>query len=98
MTARTRPCSARCCVVPSALPTASRSSAALPRVVHLIFLPFTNWRGSLAKAGEREEAITIIEAGLALAPNDVDLKLSLGRLLHGNGDSRKGAGRAYPAR
>jgi Flp pilus assembly protein TadD len=53
------------------------------------FPSFHELAGQLAKAGQREEAITIIEAGLALAPNDVDLKLSLGRLLHGNGEVAK---------
>ncbi|WP_076859090.1 tetratricopeptide repeat protein [Bradyrhizobium mercantei] len=46
------------------------------------FPSFQELAGQLAKAGQYYEAIGAIEAGLALAPDSVDLKLDLGRMLH----------------
>jgi len=45
------------------------------------FPSFQELAGQLSKAGQHDEAISTIEAGLALAPDSVDLKLDLGRLL-----------------
>ncbi|MGN1285826.1 MAG: tetratricopeptide repeat protein [Bradyrhizobium sp.] len=54
--------------------TAARRPAYLPS--------FQELAGQLAKAGQQDEAISTIEAGLQLAPDSVELKLDLARLLH----------------
>lgn len=46
------------------------------------FPSFQELAGQLSKSGQYDEAIGTIEAGLALAPDNVDLKYALGRLLH----------------
>lgn len=49
------------------------------------YLPsFQELAGQLVKAGQIEEARSALEAGLALVPESVDLKLDMGRLLHEN--------------
>ncbi|NEU95868.1 tetratricopeptide repeat protein [Bradyrhizobium sp. UFLA 03-164] len=56
------------------------------------YLPsFQELAGQLAKAGEYDEAIGTIEGGLRLAPDSVDLKLDLGRLLHETNDIARAA-------
>ena len=51
------------------------------------YLPaFQELAGQLAKAGQLNEGIKTIEDGLALAPESIDLKLDLGRLLLENND------------
>ncbi|WP_338026701.1 tetratricopeptide repeat protein [Bradyrhizobium acaciae] len=56
------------------------------------YLPsFQELAGQLAKAGEYDEAIGTIEGGLQLAPDSVDLKLDLGRLLHETNDIARAA-------
>ena len=56
------------------------------------YLPsFQELAGQLAKAGQYDEAISTVEAGLALAPGSVDLKLDLGRLLHDTNDFARAA-------
>ena len=56
------------------------------------YLPsFRELAGQLAKSGQHDEAISTIEAGLALAPDSVDLKLDLGRLLHDTNDFARAA-------
>ena len=41
---------------------------------------FQELAGQLAKAGRVDEAIAVIESGLALAPETIDLQLDLARL------------------
>src|SRR5207248_3110182 len=41
---------------------------------------FQELAGQLANAGRLEEAIAVIESGLALAPENIDLRLDLARL------------------
>ncbi|WP_029082867.1 tetratricopeptide repeat protein [Bradyrhizobium sp. th.b2] len=53
------------------------------------FPSFQELAGQLVKVGQRSDAIGIVESGLALAPDNVDLKLSLGRLFHENGELGK---------
>jgi Flp pilus assembly protein TadD len=54
------------------------------------YLPaFQELAGQLAKAGHLNEAIRIIEDGLALAPESIDLKVDLGRLLLQNNERAK---------
>jgi Flp pilus assembly protein TadD len=54
------------------------------------YLPaFQELAGQLAKAGQLNEGIKIIENGLALAPESIDLKLDLGRLFLENNDRAK---------
>jgi Flp pilus assembly protein TadD len=54
------------------------------------YLPaFRELAGQLAKTGQLSEAIRIVEDGLALAPESVDLKVDLGRLLLQNNDRAK---------
>jgi Flp pilus assembly protein TadD len=54
------------------------------------YLPaFQELAGQLAKAGQLNEAIRTIEDGLALAPESIDLKVDLGRLLLQNNDRAK---------
>lgn len=53
--------------------TAARRPAYLPA--------FQELAGQLAKAGQFDEAIGVIEEALALAPDSTELKLDLGRLL-----------------
>src|SRR5436190_3301726 len=54
------------------------------------YLPaFQELAGQLAKAGQVSEAIRIIEDGLALAPESIDLKVDLGRLFLQNFESAK---------
>ena len=54
------------------------------------YLPaFQELAGQLAKSGQLDEAIKIIEDGLALAPESIDLKVDLGRLLLQNNDRAK---------
>ena len=56
------------------------------------YLPsFQELAGQLAKAGQYDEAISTVEAGLALAPGSIDLKLDLGRLLHDTNDFARAA-------
>lgn len=56
------------------------------------YLPsFQELAGQLAKGGQYDEAISTVEAGLALAPGSVDLKLDLGRLLHDTNDFARAA-------
>ena len=51
------------------------------------FLPaFQELAGQLAKAGRVDEAIAVIESGLGLAPEAVDLQLDLARLHLGHND------------
>jgi len=51
------------------------------------YLPaFQELAGQLAKTGQLNEAIRIVEDGLALAPESIDLKVDLGRLLLQNND------------
>jgi len=51
------------------------------------YLPaFQELAGQLSKAGQLNEAIRTIEDGLALAPDSIDLKFDLGRLLLENND------------
>ena len=50
---------------------------------------FQELAGQLAKAGQLNEAIRIVEDGLALAPESIDLKVDLGRLLLQNNDRAK---------
>ncbi|WP_229167559.1 tetratricopeptide repeat protein [Bradyrhizobium altum] len=52
---------------------------------------FQELAGQFAKAGQHDEAISTVEAGLALAPDSVDLKLDLGRLLHDTNDFARAA-------
>ena len=47
---------------------------------------FQELAGQLAKAGQLDEAIRTIEDGLALAPDNIDLKVGLGRLLLENNE------------
>ncbi len=54
------------------------------------YLPaFQEFAGQLAKAGQLNEAIKTIEDGLALASENIDLKLDLGRLLSQNNERAK---------
>ena len=54
------------------------------------YLPaFQELAGQLAKAGQLNEAIRTVEDGLALAPESIDLKVDLGRLLLENNDRAK---------
>ncbi|MDN5000763.1 tetratricopeptide repeat protein [Bradyrhizobium sp. GCM10027634] len=54
------------------------------------YLPaFQELAGQLAKAGHLDEAISIIEEGLALAPDSIELTLDLGRLWIQNHDSAR---------
>lgn len=54
------------------------------------YLPaFQEFAGQLAKAGKLDEAIRVIEDGLALAPESIDLKLDLGRLFLQNTEPAK---------
>jgi len=54
------------------------------------YLPaFQELAGQLAKTGQLNEAIRIVEDGLALAPESIDLKVDLGRLLLQNNDRAK---------
>ena len=54
------------------------------------YLPaFQELAGQLAKAGQLTEAIRTVEDGLALAPESIDLKVDLGRLLLRNNDRAK---------
>ena len=54
------------------------------------YLPaFQELAGQLAKAGQLDEAIRTVEDGLALAPESIDLKVDLGRLLLQNNDRAK---------
>lgn len=54
------------------------------------YLPaFRELAGQLAKAGQLDESIGIIESGLAEAPDNVDLKVDLGRLLLENNERKK---------
>ena len=54
------------------------------------YLPaFQELAGQLAKAGKLNEAIGIVEEGLALAPESIDLKVDLGRLFLQNHESSK---------
>ncbi|WP_338134457.1 MULTISPECIES: tetratricopeptide repeat protein [Bradyrhizobium] len=55
------------------------------------FPSFQELAGQLAKAGQHDEAISTIEAGLVLAPESVDLKLDLGRLLQETNDIARAA-------
>ncbi|WP_347342436.1 tetratricopeptide repeat protein [Bradyrhizobium brasilense] len=55
------------------------------------FPSFQELAGQLAKAGQHDEAISTVEAGLALAPESVDLKLDLGRLLQETNDIARAA-------
>jgi Flp pilus assembly protein TadD len=54
------------------------------------YLPaFQELAGQLAKAGQLNEAIGTIEDGIALAPDSIDLKVDLGRLLLQNNERAK---------
>ena len=54
------------------------------------YLPaFQELAGQLAKAGQLNEAIRTVEDGLALAPESIDLKVDLGRLLLQNNNRAK---------
>ena len=54
------------------------------------YLPaFQELAGQLAKTGQLNEAIRIVEDGLALAPESIDLKVALGRLHLQNNDRAK---------
>ncbi|MBR1236558.1 tetratricopeptide repeat protein [Bradyrhizobium sp. AUGA SZCCT0182] len=54
------------------------------------YLPaFQELAGQLSKAGQLNEAIRTIEDALALAPESIDLKVDLGRLLLENNDRAK---------
>ena len=54
------------------------------------YLPaFQELAGQLAKARQLNEAIRTVEDGLALAPESIDLKVDLGRLLLENNDRAK---------
>lgn len=50
---------------------------------------FQELAGQLAKAGRLDEAITIIEEGLTLVPDSIDLTIDLGRLCIQNNDRAK---------
>jgi tetratricopeptide (TPR) repeat protein len=61
---------------PEAIEQLRRTTARRPP-----FLPaFQELAGQLAKAGHLDEAIAIVEGGLALAPEAIDLRLDLARL------------------
>ncbi|MHC2334304.1 tetratricopeptide repeat protein [Bradyrhizobium sp. USDA 4454] len=63
--------------VPEGMAQLRRTAARRPP-----YLPsFRELAGQLAKTGEHDAAISTIEAALALAPDSVDLKYDLGRLL-----------------
>jgi tetratricopeptide (TPR) repeat protein len=63
------------------------------------YLPaFQELAGQLAKAGQLSEAISTIESGIALAPDSIDLKVDLGRLLLENNDRAKACGILRAAR
>ncbi|MGY3690208.1 tetratricopeptide (TPR) repeat protein [Bradyrhizobium sp. USDA 3240] len=76
---------------------AGRATDGLAQLRHTVarrppYLPsFQELAGQLAKAGQYDEAISTVEAGLALAPDSVDLKLDLGRLLHDTDDFARAA-------
>ena len=54
------------------------------------YLPaFQELAGQLAKTGELDEAIRTVEDGLALAPENIDLKVDLGRLFLENNERAK---------
>jgi tetratricopeptide (TPR) repeat protein len=76
----------------AALGSAGRRAEAIERLSRTTarrppFLPaFQELAGQLAKAGRVDEAIAVIESGLGLAPEAVDLQLDLARLHLGHND------------